>query len=61
MAKKISQERADEILEQLDLIYNELFAAGMISQGNTAMGLMDELVDEFECAANNTNPFLETK
>lgn len=57
--KKITQERADEILEQLDVIYNELFAAGLTSQGNTAMGLCDELVDVFEEQANNTNPFSE--
>jgi len=55
--KKISRERADEILEQLDLICSELFDADMISQGNTVLGLCDELEDAFEAAANNVNPF----
>lgn len=54
--KKITQERADEILEQLDVICDELFAVGLISQGNTVMGLCDELVDIFEEQANDTNP-----
>ena len=55
--KKITQERADEILELLDMVYAELFEAGLISQGNTLMGLCDELVDIFEEQANDTNPF----
>lgn len=58
---KISQERADEILDQLDQINADLQAADMLVHANTVMGLIDDLVDDFEEAANNTNPFQETK
>lgn len=58
---KISQERADEILDQLDEIALTLHMAGMDNHANTIVGLFDELEDEFEEAANNTNPFQETK
>ena len=58
---KISQERADEILDQLDRLSCMLHMAGMINHANTLVGLVDELVDDFERAANNTNPFLEIK
>lgn len=55
---KITQERADEILEQLDQINADLQAADMLVHANTVMGLIDELEDDFERAANAENPFL---
>lgn len=57
--KKISRERADEILEQLDEIAAELFAAGYNSLGNDLIGVVDQLVSEVEEAALNINPFQE--
>jgi hypothetical protein len=58
---KISQERADEILDQLDELSAELFAAGFNSLGNDLLGVTEQLVHQLEEAANNTNPFLEIK
>ena len=55
--EKISRERADAILEQLDEIAAELFAAGYNSLGNDLVGVVDQLVSEVEEAALNINPF----
>ncbi len=54
---KISRERADEILEQLDQINADLQAADMLVHANTVMGLIDDLEDDFTVAAAAENPF----
>lgn len=54
---KISRERADEILEQLDQIHDDLFGAGLIAQGNTVQGVCNNLEEVFEEQAAAENPF----
>lgn len=54
---KISQERADAILDQLSELSDELFAAGYNSLGNDLLGVVDQLEHVLEEDALNINPF----
>jgi hypothetical protein len=54
----ISQERADEILDMLDALRDELAAVGLVSASNKVMDLGEQLVYDFEELANSSiNPF----
>jgi len=54
---KITRERADEILEQLDQINADLQEHGLIASAQCCMDLIDDLEDEFRSEAEAQNPF----
>lgn len=45
---KITTERAEEMLEQLELIYSDLFDAGDIATANTIQGASEHLFNIFD-------------